>query len=95
MNLALQDVAELVEGIIGFYCSGERERLDAYSSVRLPAIWRAVEFSHWMLQMLLTRRTDTSEGAFHEGLRAAKLAHLLEGGAFAKEFADTYVGVDR
>jgi p-hydroxybenzoate 3-monooxygenase len=50
MNLALQDVAELVQGIVGVYRSGDRARLDAYSSLRLPKIWRAVEFSHWMLQ---------------------------------------------
>jgi p-hydroxybenzoate 3-monooxygenase len=49
MNLALQDVAELVAGLIGFYRSGSRGRLDAYSSTRLPHVWRAVEFSHWML----------------------------------------------
>ena len=95
MNLALQDVAELVGGIIDFYRSGSRGRLDAYSSTRLPQIWRAVEFSHWMLQMLLARGTDTAEGGFHEGLRAARLARLMEGGAFAADFAVTYVGLDK
>jgi p-hydroxybenzoate 3-monooxygenase len=94
MNLALQDVAELVPAIIGFYRSGSRERLDGYSSTRLPEIWRAVEFSHWMLQMLLSHGTDTAEGNFHEGLRTARLARLMEGGAFAAAFAVTYVGLD-
>jgi p-hydroxybenzoate 3-monooxygenase len=87
MNLALQDAAELVEGIIGFYSSRNRRRLDAYSSTRLPKIWRAVEFSHWMLQMLLAHRMDTAEGAFHDGLRATRLARLMEHGAFAQDFA--------
>ena len=95
MNLALQDAAELVEGIIGFYSSGNRGRLDAYSSTRLPKIWRAVEFSHWMLQMLLARRMDTAEGEFHDGLRATRLARLMEHGAFAQDFAVSYVGLDR
>jgi p-hydroxybenzoate 3-monooxygenase len=94
MNLALQDAAELVEGIIGFYSSRNRRRLDAYSSTRLPKIWRAVEFSHWMLQMLLAHRMDTAEGAFHDGLRATRLARLMEHGAFAQDFAVTYVGLD-
>jgi p-hydroxybenzoate 3-monooxygenase len=94
MNLALQDVAELVEGIIAFYRSGERLRLDAYSSTRLPKIWRIVEFSHWMLQMLLAQQPGTAEGEFHEGLRATMLARLMEGGAFAQDFAATYVGID-
>jgi hypothetical protein len=54
-----------------------------------------VEFSHWMLQMLLAHGTDTADGEFHEGLRATRLARLMEGGAFAEAFAVTYVGVDQ
>jgi p-hydroxybenzoate 3-monooxygenase len=81
--------------LIAFYRSGSRGRLDAYSSTRLPQIWRAVEFSHWMLQMLLALRTDRPEREFHEGLRARRLARLMEAGTFAEDFARTYVGVDR
>jgi p-hydroxybenzoate 3-monooxygenase len=95
MNLALQDADELVQGVIAFYHSGKRERLDGYSRVRLPRIWRAVEFSHWMLQMLLARRSGSSVDQFHEGLRAARLARLMEGGPFAEDFAIAYVGLDR
>jgi p-hydroxybenzoate 3-monooxygenase len=53
MNLALQDAAELAEGLLAFYRTGEPGRLDAYSATRLPAVWQAVEFSQWMLQLLL------------------------------------------
>jgi p-hydroxybenzoate 3-monooxygenase len=95
MNLALQDVVELVEGITAVYRSGDRSRLDAYSSLRLPKIWRAVEFSHWMLQMLLAQGAGTAEAGFHEGLRSTRLARLMEGGPFAEDFAITYVGHDR
>jgi p-hydroxybenzoate 3-monooxygenase len=95
MNLALQDVAELVQGIIALYRSRDHRRLDAYSSTRLPQVWRAVEFSHWMLQMLLARRVGTSADEFHEGLRSTRLAHLMEGGTFAQDFAVRYVGLDR
>jgi p-hydroxybenzoate 3-monooxygenase len=95
MNLALQDVAELVQGILAVYRSGDRARLDAYSSLRLPKIWRAVEFSHWMLQILLAQGADTPEAQFHEGLRSTRLARLMEGGPFAEDFAVTYVGLDR
>jgi p-hydroxybenzoate 3-monooxygenase len=94
MNLALQDVAELVEGLVAVYRSGDRRRLDAYSSIRLPKVWRAVEFSHSMLQMLLAYRPGTAAGEFHEGLRSTRLAHLMDGGAFAQDFAVTYVGLD-
>jgi p-hydroxybenzoate 3-monooxygenase len=95
MNLAPQDIAELVQGIIATYRSGDRGRLDAYSSIRLPRVWRAVEFSHWMLQMLLAQRTDTAAGEFHEGLRQTRLTRLMEGGPFARNFAISYVGTDQ
>jgi p-hydroxybenzoate 3-monooxygenase len=95
MNLALQDVAELVEGLLAFYGSGDRGRLDAYSATRLPPIWRMVELSHWMLQMLLGQGRGTPEGKFLEGLREARLAHLMEHGTFARDFAVAYVGVDQ
>jgi p-hydroxybenzoate 3-monooxygenase len=95
MNLGLQDVAELVQGIVAVYRTGDRGRLDAYSSTRLPRVWRAVEFSHWMLQMLLAQPADTAAGQFHEGLRGARLTRLMEGGPFAQDFAVSYVGIDQ
>jgi p-hydroxybenzoate 3-monooxygenase len=94
MNLALQDVAELVEGLIEFYRRGDRGRLDGYSVTRLPKVWRMVEFSHWMLQLLLSQGRGTSEREFLEGLREANLARLLEHGLFARDFAVAYVGID-
>jgi p-hydroxybenzoate 3-monooxygenase len=90
MNLALQDVDELVAGLLDHYQSGDKRRLDAYSATRLPAVWHAVEFSHWMLDLLLARPT---EGRFHEGLRETRLARLMSGGLFAREFAINYVGL--
>ena len=89
MNLALQDVDELVAGLLEHYQAGDDRRLDAYSATRLLAVWRAVEFSHWMVDLLLARPT---EGRFREGLRETRLARLMLGGQFAKEFAIDYVG---
>ena len=37
---------------------------------------------------------DTAEGEFHDGLRATRLARLMEHGAFAQDFAVSYVGLD-
>ena len=90
MNLALQDANELVAGLIDHYQAGDDRRLDAYSATRLPAVWHAVEFSHWMLDLLLARPT---EGRFREGLRETRLARLMSGGPYAKEFAVNYVGL--
>jgi p-hydroxybenzoate 3-monooxygenase len=89
MNLALQDADELVAGLLEHYRSGDDRRLEAYSRTRLPAVWRTVEFSHWMLDLLLARPGD---GRFREGLRDARLAGLTSGGLFAKQFALDYVG---
>ena len=89
MNLALQDADELVAGLLHHYRAREDRRLEAYSATRLPIIWRVVEFSHWMLDLLLAH---PSQGRFREGLRDARLARLLAGGQFAKEFARSYVG---
>jgi p-hydroxybenzoate 3-monooxygenase len=68
--------------------SGDDRRLEAYTATRLPAVWRTVEFSHWMLDLLLARPT---EGRFRGGLRDARLG-LMSGGRFAREFAADYVG---
>jgi p-hydroxybenzoate 3-monooxygenase len=95
MNLALQDAAELAEGLLAFYRSGEPSRLDAYSATRLPAVWHGVEFSHWMLQLLLANRSGTPEARFHEGLREARLSRLMKDGPSARDFAATYVGLDQ
>jgi p-hydroxybenzoate 3-monooxygenase len=89
MNLALQDADELVNGLLDHYRAGDDRRLDAYSATCLPAVWRAVEFSHWMVDLLLAR---PAEGRFREGLREARLARLMSGGLYAKEFAISYVG---
>jgi p-hydroxybenzoate 3-monooxygenase len=94
MNLALQDAAELTEGLLAHFRSGDPARLDAYSSTRLPRIWQTVEFSHWMLQLLLAGQPGVAEGAFQEGLREARLARLMTDDAFARAFARAYVGTD-
>jgi p-hydroxybenzoate 3-monooxygenase len=91
MNLALQDADELVAGLLDHYRSGDDRRLDLYGQARLPAIWRAVEFSYWLLNGLLLARPE--RGRFHQGLREARLARLLGGGPFAHDFAARYVGL--
>jgi p-hydroxybenzoate 3-monooxygenase len=95
MNIALQDAGELTQGILGLYRSGDGARLDAYSGTRLPQVWRAVEFSHWMLQLLLADGSGTAAASFHEGLRDARLRRLMDDAPFARAFALAYVGPDR
>jgi p-hydroxybenzoate 3-monooxygenase len=89
MNLALQDANELVKALVDHYRRQDDRRLYAYSATRIPAVWRSVELSHWMLDLLLAR---PREGRFREGLRDTRLAQLMAGGLFAREFAVNYVG---
>jgi len=95
MNIALQDAGELTQGIVELYRSGDSARLDAYSATRLPQVWQAVEFSHWMLQLLLAGGSATATAGFHEGLREARLRRLMDDELFARAFALAYVGPDR
>jgi p-hydroxybenzoate 3-monooxygenase len=95
MNLALQDADELTRGILELYRSGDPARLAAYSATRLPQVWRAVEFSHWMLQVLLADQSKTAATGFHEGLRDARLNLLMTDDLFARAFALAYVGSER
>jgi len=48
-----------------------------------------------MLQLLLADRSGTAEAGFHEGLREARLRRLMNDGPFARDFAASYVGLDR
>ena len=85
MNLALHDADELVAALLEHYRSGDDRRLEAYSATRLPAVWRTVEFSHWMLDLLLAHpaRDGSAKDCATPG---------WYGGRFAKEFAASYVG---
>ena len=53
-----------------------------------------MEFSHWMLQLLLARPREASDALFHEGLRDTRLARLMAYDDFARDFAVMYVGID-
>jgi p-hydroxybenzoate 3-monooxygenase len=89
MNLALQDAAELAAGLIRHYHDGKTDRLEAYTTTRLPAVWHAVEFSHWMLGLLLAR---PARGRFRECLRRTRLDRIMADGSFAYDFALNYTG---
>lgn len=45
MNLALQDAAELAEGLLAYYRSGDSARLGAYSSARLARLMNDKPFA--------------------------------------------------
>jgi p-hydroxybenzoate 3-monooxygenase len=95
MNLALQDAAELAEGLLAFYDRASQAASLYTAQPGCPRSWEAVEFSHWMLQLPLAGRPGTAQARFHEGLLEARLTRLMKAGPFARDFAVTYVGVDQ
>jgi p-hydroxybenzoate 3-monooxygenase len=54
LNLAINDVRLLFEGLESFYSSGSSTLLDSYSSRALDRVWKAQHFSYWMTSMLHT-----------------------------------------
>ena len=98
MNLAIQDAVELAHGLIDrFGPLGRRDRLEAYSSTRLPEIWRTQAFSNWMLRLILagSERLPVDERAtFGRGLREGWVHSLQRDPLLARWFAHAYAGVD-
>jgi p-hydroxybenzoate 3-monooxygenase len=100
MNLAIQDALELAEGLCERFGAGDGGRLSRYSATRLPAIWRAQQFSNFVLTLQSGGAQSTygevSEGAagFARRLHRAQIDRLFEDHAFARWFAHNYAGVD-
>ena len=94
MNIAIQDAAELASGLIERYGPrGDAGRLERYSQIRLPHIWRHQEFSNLMLS-LFNAGADAGRSGFSYRLRRARLDMVLTDPQFSRWFAHTYVGVD-
>ena len=103
MNLAIQDAVELGVALRERYAEDPRgRRLSAYSSNRLPAIWRTQEFSNWMLMLLHAgmshaggrtsdRSGESSEFAYR--LRRARIEELIRSPRLSAWFAHAYAGV--
>ncbi|MGC0313993.1 p-hydroxybenzoate 3-monooxygenase [Kitasatospora acidiphila] len=93
MNLAIADAAELADRLLAHYRSGNSGVLDGYSAARLPDIWRAQEFSHWLLHLLHSPAAAGQEDfAFLHRLQLSRLDQLRDSAAFAASFADSYAG---
>ncbi|WP_120521913.1 4-hydroxybenzoate 3-monooxygenase [Arthrobacter celericrescens] len=54
LNLAINDVRLLAEGLESFYGAGSAALLDSYSDRALERVWKAQHFSYWMTSMLHT-----------------------------------------
>ncbi|MEU5696125.1 4-hydroxybenzoate 3-monooxygenase [Actinosynnema sp. NPDC020468] len=87
MNLALHDAEVLAAALIEYHRSGDDNGLRTYSEICLRRVWRAQEFSQWMVFMI-----HRSPEPFLSRLGEARLEHLIASGASAGYFAQNYVG---
>ncbi|MFD5826453.1 4-hydroxybenzoate 3-monooxygenase [Lentzea sp. NPDC060358] len=86
-NLAIMEAEVLARALVQALRGDERP-LAAYSRTCLPRVWRAQEFSRWMIDLLHPPADD-----FHRALRRARLDGLRECRAHQNAFAENYVGI--
>jgi len=91
LNLAIADVRLLAEALVGWYRTGTRELLDAYSERCLRRVWRAEHFSWWMTSML--HRLPGGD-PFDLKLQLSQLRYVTTSEAAARSLAENYVGLD-
>ncbi|MFF3564738.1 4-hydroxybenzoate 3-monooxygenase [Streptomyces sp. NPDC002574] len=92
-NLAVLEAEILARALIDDLTVGDPEGLNAYSARCLTHIWRAQEFSHWMIGLLHGPSGADGESLFHNSLRRARLTSLRTSRSQQDWFAEHYVGV--
>ncbi|MEU9731102.1 4-hydroxybenzoate 3-monooxygenase [Streptomyces sp. NPDC048002] len=92
-NLAVLEAEALAEGLIAELLHGDPDGLDSYSARCLPRIWRAQEFSHWMIGLLHGPSGRDGASPFHHALWRARLDSLRTSRSRQDWFAEHYVGV--
>lgn len=92
-NLAVLEAEILAQGLTAALREGDPTALDAYSDRCLAHIWRAQEFSHWMIGLL--HETPDPQGAppFQERLRRSRISALRDSPTQQDWFAENYVGI--
>ncbi|MEU4165308.1 4-hydroxybenzoate 3-monooxygenase [Streptomyces sp. NPDC026665] len=92
-NLAVLGAALLARALTDDLTTGNSEGLDAYSARCLTHIWRAQEFSHWMIGLLHGPTGTDGESLFLNSLRRSRLTSLRTSRSRQNWFAEHYVGV--
>jgi p-hydroxybenzoate 3-monooxygenase len=89
LNLAIQDVKVLFEGLESFYASGSTTLLDAYSDRALERVWKAQHFSYWMTSML---HTVPGSDDFERGRQLGELNSVVSSRHAQAYLAECYTG---
>lgn len=92
-NLAIMAAEVLAGGLVDAIARDDDRALAAYSRTCLPRIWRAQEFSHWMIDLLHGPAGTAADAGFQRALRRARLAGLRDSRAHQDFFAEHYVGI--
>ncbi|MFG2298278.1 4-hydroxybenzoate 3-monooxygenase [Streptomyces sp. NPDC048603] len=92
-NLAVLEAEILARALVSDLAQGDPEPLARYSERCLVHIWRAQEFSHWMIGLLHGGPAAGESSCFQEGLRRSRIAALRDSRAQQNWFAENYVGV--
>ncbi|WP_234327736.1 4-hydroxybenzoate 3-monooxygenase [Streptomyces sp. NRRL F-2664] len=92
-NLAVLEAEVLAHALTDALAHGDPEPLDRYSERCLVHIWRAQEFSHWMVRLLHDASDTEGTSLFQERLRHSRLASLRTSSTQQDWFAENYVGI--
>lgn len=92
-NLAVLEAEILARALVDDLLHADAEGLDAYSARCLEYIWRAQEFSHWMIELLHGPSGSDGESLFHNSLRRSRLTSLRTSRTRQDWFAEHYVGL--
>jgi p-hydroxybenzoate 3-monooxygenase len=90
LNLAAADIRVLARGLIEFFRSGSRERLDRYTQTCQRRIWKAVRFSNYMTGLL---HRFPGQTPFERQIQLAELDYVAGSRAAQTVIAENYVGL--
>ncbi|MFE9428486.1 4-hydroxybenzoate 3-monooxygenase [Kitasatospora sp. NPDC006697] len=92
-NLAVLEAELLAQALTSALRGGDTDALDSYSARCLTHIWRAQEFSQWMIRLLHAAPENGGETLFQDALRNSRLESLRTSRTTQDWFADHYVGI--
>lgn len=90
-NLAVMEAETLAQALITYLRHDDEKPLARYSADCLPRIWRAQEFSHWMINLLHGPSEDTANADFLRALQRARLESLRTSPVHQEMFAENYI----
>jgi p-hydroxybenzoate 3-monooxygenase len=92
-NLAIMEAHASATGLIAAVKRDDELPLARYSAECLPRIWRAQEFSHWMINLLHSPAGNSDEATFMRALQRSRLDSLRSSRSHQDFFAENYVGI--